>query len=266
MPRANLVYLTYNSADEIGNLPRLLAAAGEDMPVVAIDNCSTDDSVARLQALDLDPFIPETNLGFTAGANIGLRYIAEETDAEWAIIANPDIAPLVRNWLPMLLDVPPKCGVVGGRLVTGVQVLGGGYLLDSAAPLARDLPHPVDGGQVFCREMLGWSRVTQRVGDTRAFNESREVAWVAFALCALRVEMMREIGFLDETYWHFVSDHEYGLRAWAYDWSVRYQSVSFWHVGGASCVDASTEGAERSREDIRQWCRVEPEYLRASRW
>ncbi len=266
MSRASLIYLTYNSADEIGNLPVLATAAGEDLPVVSIDNCSTDDSVERLQEIDLDPHVLDANLGFTAGINLGLRHLLDETDVEWAIIANPDVAPFERDWLTKLLDVPDECGIVGGRLVSGLEALGGGYLLDNEAPLARDLPHPVEGGTIHCREMLGWSRVTQRVGDTHAFTEPRDVAWVAFALCALRMEAVRDIGMLDAAYWHYVSDHEYGLRAWAHGWAVRFQPVSFWHVGGASRVDACAETAERARDDIRRWCRVEPEYLRASRW
>ena len=96
--------------------------------------------------------------------------------------------------------------------------------------------------------------------------ESRDVAWVAFALCALRLSMVEQIGMLDEVYWHYVSDHEYGLRAWSHGWSVRFQPVSFYHFSQTALKTAPTEAAERAKDDIRRWCRYEHEYLLASQW
>ena len=130
----------------------------------------------------------------------------------------------------------------------------------------RSLPQPVPNGEVLCDELLGWTRITQLHGGPESFTKPRDVAWVAFALVALRMKMVEEIGPLDENYWHYVSDHEYCLRAWIHDWRVRYQPVTFWHKGQTALKFAPPEVEEAIRKDIRQWCAAEGEYLRASKW
>lgn len=262
MSSVNLIYLTYNASADIPHLPSLVASAGEELPVIALDNASSDDSVEKLRALELDVAVMEENLGFTAGINEGLR----RCEAEWAVIANPDVRPLQNGWLTSLLDVPDDCGILGARLTDGMQVLGGGIVADRSMPLVRSAWRPALDGVVLCPELLGWARMTQNIGGPRDHTEPREVAWVAFALCALRMDMVRQIGLLDQSYWHFVSDNEYCLRAWSHNWSVRYQPVTFLHPGNTALQTAPSEVHAFVRDDIRRWCRAEPIHLQTSRW
>ena len=262
MFRANLVYLTYNSEADVPFLASLVSSAGEELPVIAIDNASGDDSVSRV--CDLGPAVVrnETNLGFTAAINQGLR----RCDGEWAIIINPDVRVLESNWLPRLLDVEDEVGIVGARLTNGIHVMGGGVVEPFESPMIRQCARPAPGGELLCDELLGWTRVTQIWGGLADFTRARDVAWVAFAVVALRMSMVRDIGLLDETYWHYVSDHEYCLRAWSHGWSVRYQPVAFWHHGNTAIVSAPSQVLEAAKNDIRQWCRIERQYLRSSAW
>lgn len=263
MDRAHLVYLTFNSEREIANLRHVVGTAGEELPVLAVDNCSTDASVDRMERIGLTKIRHmDENLGFTGGIN----YALAQTDAEWAIIANPDIRPMEDAWLASLLDVPDDCGIVGCRLTNDTQTSGGGRILVDSAPIRRAIAGPCMGGHVFTRHHLGWSRMSMNVGGVKDFSEPREVPWVAFAMCAIRMSMIHDMGPLDQSYWHFVSDQELCLRAWSREWRVMYRPVRFWHTGGASTKLAPEYVSDYIRSDIRRWCEVEHDHLRTSGW
>lgn len=262
MPRASLIYLTYNSSADIPHLPALVGSAGEEMYVVAIDNASSDDSVQRVSDRGPAVWMNKENLGFTAAINQGLR----RCDTEWALIINPDARATKEGWLADLLDVDEDVGIVGARLTDGMQVLGGGIIEPYDHPIIRPRPYPVDGGEIQCDELLGWTRLNQLRADPMAFTKARDVPWVAFAVAAIRMKMVEQIGPLDENYWHYVSDHEYCLRAWANNWRVHYRPVTFAHRGGTAVRTAPPEVEAAIRQDIARWCRVEVDYLRAAHW
>lgn len=266
MPKTALLYLTYNSQADVPHLESLVGSAGQDLEVIAIDNASADGSVEALRELGLEPHLMPENVGFTQGINEGLVWLVENEDYEWCVIANPDVRAQQNGWLTNLLRVPDRCGVVGARLLNGYRAIGGGNIMDYEHPLIRPVPHEAFGGVSMCDELLGWSRLSQHVGGPKDFVDEREVPWVAFSLVALRLGMAREIGLLDESYWHFGSDQEYCFRAWAHEWSVRFKPVSFRHPGNTCLRYAPCEVESYIRQDLTLWCRREREYLQASSW
>lgn len=258
MPRASLIYLTYNSEKDVPFLPELIEAAGEDLTLYALENASTDGTWEALLGLGVKYCIPVgMNLGFTGGINLGLKQVR----AEWAIIANPDVRVSDGPWLPPLLDVPDDVGIVGARLVNGQVVMGGGCVSEAPAMVRRNAWHDVPGGRILSEDCIGRSRMSQILGGPGDFTEKRYVPWVAFALVALRMKMVHEIGLLDEQYWHFYSDNEYCLRALICGWQVMFNPVTFIHPGGSTMMNAPDEIAQRARDDIKLWCRREPEYI-----
>jgi len=264
--RAALLYLTYNSEADVPHLGSFIGAAGQDLQVVAIDNASSDGSAEALRDLGLEPHIMQENVGFTAGINEGLSWLSEQDDFDWCVIANPDVRAAQRDWLPSMLDVPETCGVVGARLTRGYEVIGGGCVMDRPRPLVRPVGRPAFGGLVMCDELIGWTRLNQHVGGPKDFTTPREVPWVAFSLVALRLKMVREIGLLDDAYWHFVSDQELCFRAWSYGYAIRFNPVTFLHPGSTCLQYAPPEAESYIRQDLSRWCRVEDEYLRSAAW
>ena len=62
--------------------------------IAIVDNCSTDDSVRQLSSLEDDNtflLVSSHNGGYSAGNNIGLRFLIEERDVDYVIVTNPDI-------------------------------------------------------------------------------------------------------------------------------------------------------------------------------
>lgn len=91
--RINCVILNYNDAETTEKLVKQISGYACLNQVVVVDNASTDDSLARLEALKTHKVtvIPaKCNGGYGAGNNLGVEYSLQISDADFVIIANPD--------------------------------------------------------------------------------------------------------------------------------------------------------------------------------
>lgn len=62
--------------------------------IAIVDNCSSDDSVAHLKELEDDRtklLVADRNGGYSAGNNIGMKFLIEEEGVDLIIVSNPDI-------------------------------------------------------------------------------------------------------------------------------------------------------------------------------
>ena len=88
------VILNYNDASTTINLVQSIKDYALLNYIVVVDNCSTDDSLERLQGYKNEKIHiikSEKNGGYGAGNNVGLRYSSEILDADYSIVANPDV-------------------------------------------------------------------------------------------------------------------------------------------------------------------------------
>lgn len=88
------VILNYNDASTTINLVQSIKDYAFLNYIVVVDNCSTDDSLERLQGYKNEKIHiikSEKNGGYGAGNNVGLRYSSEILDADYSIVANPDV-------------------------------------------------------------------------------------------------------------------------------------------------------------------------------
>lgn len=144
MPEARfgVVVINWNGAnDTIASLDSLLSAHPRPDHVVVIDNGSSDDSVAHLQqwARVNAPGWAETtpgsmsaadgaawlllitahrNLGFSGGNNVGLRMLAEHTDATHFLLLNNDamVAPDYFAQVANAIHEIPGVGLLGALI------------------------------------------------------------------------------------------------------------------------------------------------------
>lgn len=93
--RVPVIILNYNSATDCRRcVADLLRQTGVSLEIIIVDNCSRPDDRNAVKKLCMDSgltFIPaDTNRGYNAGNNIGLRYAASK-GYTCALIANPDM-------------------------------------------------------------------------------------------------------------------------------------------------------------------------------
>lgn len=88
------IILNYNDAPTTINLVDSIKDYTLIDYIVIVDNCSTDDSWEQMQRYKSDKIHvikSPKNRGYGAGNNIGLRYSSDTLNADYSIIANPEI-------------------------------------------------------------------------------------------------------------------------------------------------------------------------------
>lgn len=90
-PRCGVVILNYNSHDLTVALARTIARYNSVSDVCVVDNCSNDDFDGDFQDSKIYYIKNTNNAGYSAGNNVGLRYLVNERNCEFVFIANPDV-------------------------------------------------------------------------------------------------------------------------------------------------------------------------------
>jgi GT2 family glycosyltransferase len=196
----HVVVVNWNGRDTtLECLENLRASLPEDAVVHVVDNGSTDGSVdAVCQAHPWALVHPNTsNLGFAAGANVGIR-AALEDGAEWVFLHNND-AVLEPGTVPALLGAAgrhPGAGLFGGRI----------YHQRSTDVLW------------CCGVRMGWApnlahlRGHQRRGAGR-YLEEEEVGSLTGCGLLVHKDVWERIGVLDEAWFVYVEDADFCERA-----------------------------------------------------
>ena len=142
--RVGAVVLTYNSAEDLpACLDGLLSQVGVDLRVIVVDNASSDQSRALMQASLRErvpdaPVLPvaaataervgdaravfvvnDRNAGYSAGNNIGAR-LAVAGGCEAVLIVNPDVRIEDAGYVAALAErmtADPTCAVASSRIL-----------------------------------------------------------------------------------------------------------------------------------------------------
>jgi hypothetical protein len=217
-PSVVIIILTYNSAPHIREC--FASLAGLDYPnfeIVVVDNASTDETVslARTSVPAPTVLVNDTNLGFAAGNNVGLRY-ALSTKADYALILNDDVL-VARDVLRALVNVAqaePQSALLGPQVYhhaapTVIQSAGGGRTSD---------------WQFFHR---GQNQV-----DYGQFTQVDRVVWLTGCAMLARCAALPQIGLFDPDYFMYWEDVDWCLRARAKGYEVLFvPAAKVWHKG-----------------------------------
>jgi len=197
-----------------------LAALGtRDGTVAVVDNASGDGSaeqIAKWVAEQGDARVKlirsATNSGFSGGHNQGM---AAEPDAAHYLLVNSDAllrADFFDHLLPAV-EAHPKVGLFAPQLEwdDGEPQISCFRFMSPTSELIR-------GAETGPVTKLFKHRV-MALGLT---PDPAQLEWASFACILLRGEMVRAIGPMDEGYFLYYEDGEYGLRARRAGWGVHY--------------------------------------------
>lgn len=220
----SVVIVSFESAPELEACLTSLRMAVDEarlaLELVVVDNASTDDSVAIVQALAPDAVIivNETNVGFARAVNAGL----ERTTGELILLLNPDTVvngPAIRACAQRLKE--PAVGVV--------------------APMLRN----ADGSrQRSWHEFptcwrafldifppLAFIRIARR----RILNAPHSPEWVIGAFMMSRPDVFAMVGSLDERSFMYTEDMDWCYRARRAGFRIELlRDVEVIHLGGRS--------------------------------
>jgi len=223
--------VTWDSATDIERcLASLDRVEHAPLDVIVLDNASSDDTVARVEAFRAqDRRHPLTlirfaeNRGFCGAVNVGVR--TSQSDA--VLLVNPD-ATIQPEALTLMLDVlekHPECGSVQPKVL---RMRSGG---DTGAAAVIDTT-----GHVLTRPRLLLNRGSGEPDDGR-FDTAGEVFGASGALALHRRAMLEDVArttgrgreYLAEDLVAYFDDVDLDLRARQRGWSARYEPRAVGH-------------------------------------
>ena len=234
---ATAIVVTHNSARHIEASLAALCEAGLDVRVV--DNASCDGTAELIMRNfpAVSVTVNATNVGFARAVNQALPEVTRET----VLLVNPDavVPPETVFGLLQHLTEHPAVGVAGPRLVDEQ-----GQAAISAHPfetLSSVLASRFGGGLLPVSIRRRFSGAARRaaydacLGSAGETRRATSVDWLSGACLAVRTDLLRSLGGLDERYFLYYEDEELCLQARRRGADVVYlPALQAVHAGGAS--------------------------------
>lgn len=206
VPSVYAVVLNWNGwRDTVRCLDALSRDKYANLHVVVVDNGSTDDSVERIRGVHPDVFLLETghNLGFAGGNNPGIRYaIQRSADFIWLLNNDTEPEPDALTHLVEKAETDSQIGAVGSVLLNSDRT---------------------------CVLAWGGGRVNRWIGYTRHAPSAKDDAWFDYITAASMLvprKAFEQIGLLDERYFLYWEDIEFGFRLRKNGWRLAVATQS----------------------------------------
>jgi hypothetical protein len=187
-------------------LQSLQSTIGSEAEIVVVDNASSDDSVAKIKDKDLKILKNKKNLGFAAGANIGIKYVLRQ-GTEAILLLNPDTI-VTKNFLRPLVKNPA----------------------DIVSPVIK---FKRDGSRIydFGGKINWWLGRTSHIA-----NFSEDIDYISGCAMLIKRPVLEKIGFFDERFFLYFEDVDFCLRAKkaGLKISVEPKSVIFHQLSGTA--------------------------------
>ena len=199
------------------------------LEIIVVDNGSGRDELRCLQTLANITLIEnEVNLGFTGGNNVGIAY-AIKNGSDVIVLLNNDTEVEPDFLLPLVEQLKRKeTGAVQPKIMT----------------MQRENTLWNVGGRF--NSWLGLPRVIgEGVHDTGQYDQVRAIDWVTGCCLAARVDVFKEVGLLDKTYFLLCEDVDWSLRVKKAGYQLMYEPKSKIHH-----FEGSTSRLKNSKEAL----------------
>ena len=191
--------------------------------------------LAEWQRADLDAGVPldwggaragivdvGTNLGFSAGNNVALRYIEKHEPASYALLLNNDT----------VIASSAVSAMVAAATSAGGPSAVGATILQYQAP---DRVETFGGNTISiwhgCSNMIGWD--TPRT----AVRPPVEMSFVSGCCLMMSPDALSRVGTFDERFFIYNEDADWGVRARARGVRLTYSAeAEVWHKGAATTI------------------------------
>jgi GT2 family glycosyltransferase len=285
-PHVGVLVLNWNgAADTIACLRSVFALDYPSFGVVVCDNASSDDSldtirqwaehdaavasIARVRAersggaprrfdrvalydrasaeaggQDDDANVPViliqtgNNLGFAGGNNVGLRYFLSRRDVDYVWLLNNDtvVAPSALRELVSCAEADPRGAAVGGTLL--------------------ELSEPDRVQEMGGATVSQWHGMVSVVGNGLPATATRPsqpmLDYISGGCLLVRRDVVERIGLLDERFFLYGEDVDWGLRMRDAGYSLLYApQAHVWHKGSGSVKRGSASRANHDYHNVR---------------
>lgn len=199
-PKVAIIIVNWNKRDDTLKLLRALEGIDYDNhDTVVVDNASTDGSAEtiRKQFPNIDLIINTDNLGGTGGFNSGMRHALTNRNYKYVWLLDND-AEVEPNTLSELVDAMERDETIG---------IAGSRIIDSDR---RDIT--VEAGAFLNRDSIGVQPLYRNIRNLNIANSIMEVDYVAICSALARTSALERVGLMDERYFFFWDDMDWGLQ------------------------------------------------------
>ncbi len=225
IPKVSIVVLNWNGLqDTLDCLESLKAVDYKSFDIILVDNGSNDGSAGKFKEIarqnsKINLILKPKNLGFSGGANVGIRKALEQK-ADYVLLLNNDtrVNPSFLTHLVRVALSDPNIGILGPKVYYEGQdrvlyCAGSRVIKALGQPLLRGL------GQV----------------DRGQFDRQEPVGFISGCCLLIKKEVIEKIGLLDESFFAFFEDLDWNIRAQQSGYqSVYVPSSIIWHKGSSS--------------------------------
>jgi GT2 family glycosyltransferase len=225
VPDMSIVLVCWNNKTYLEPCLNSLYQGGlrSSFDVVVVDNGSTDGSQAMLRQKfsQVQLIQNDSNVGLGRASNQGI----EATRGRYVLLLNNDTLVNGPSLDAMVefLDVTPKAGAAGGRLLNPDGSFQAGYADFSS--LGEEFPIATRLGELF------WEGYPSHKRD----EQVKPVGWMSSACLLLRRAALEQVGLLNEEYFIYGDEADLQYRLNHAGWPVYYlPNVTTIHYGGRS--------------------------------
>ncbi len=235
MPDLSVIILNWNTRDLLAQcLDTVIQNAGDlTLELIVVDNASTDGSLDMLSARfpQVRVMANTQNVGFARGNNQGMAV----SQSRYFLLLNSDafITPGALPALIHLADQQPRAGIVGAQLLNADGTFQASHT--SFPNLWREFLILTGLG----RRLYG--RWYPSCGPQEA-QGPQVVDYVEGACLLVRPEAFKATGGLDEGYFMYAEEVDWGYAMRQQGWQVWYQpAAKIIHLGGGSSQGRRTQ-------------------------
>jgi len=222
MPKTSIIILNWNGEkDTLECLNSLKKLDYKGCDITVVDNCSTDGSAETIKKqFQLIKLIKNPkNLGWAGGNNIGIKY-ALENKAEYVLLLNNDTV-VDEKFLSEMIKIAQsdkKIGIISSK----------SYFYSS--------PNVLQYATLRFNFKKGRS-ILEGYGqeDKGQFDTPQEINFCGGACILVKREVFEKIGLLDEDYFMYFDDTDFGTRAIKAGYKIIFcPKAKIWHKVSAS--------------------------------
>lgn len=222
-PLVCVILLNWNGwQDTLACLASLERLEYPNHRLLVVDNCSTDDSVTRIRAAypDLSLIQIDKNLGFAGGNNVGIRHaLAQGAEYIWLLNNDTVVESRALGAMVKAAEEDARIGAVGSVLY--------------------EMQRP---GEV---QAWGGGKVSTWWGISRYHKgrvSKKYLHYITGASIMIKSSALREVGLLDERFFMYWEDVDFGVRLRKAGWKLvvaadsHVQHREFASSGGTSVL------------------------------
>lgn len=198
-PKTAIVIVNWNKKTDTLNLLNSLKTLNyNNYKILVVDNSSSDGSVEAIknQFPHAELLVNSENLGGTGGFNSGIRRVLKEGGYKyiWLLDNDAEVEDNSLNELIIAMEHDDDIGLAGSRIVDARR---------------RDIT--VEAGALIESEMIGVRPLYRNVTNLKLDTQTADVDYVAVCSAIVRTSALEKVGLMDERYFIFWDDMDWGL-------------------------------------------------------